>query len=110
VAAFRAAAEDDLNMPQAAAAMWTALKDEQAKPGELYATLLEMDRVLGLGVAEMEEEHLAISPQDIQKLIDERTAARAQRDFARADAIRKQLAAKGVVLEDSPGGTTWRRM
>ena len=109
VAALRAAAEDDLNMPQALAAMWGAVKEAEARPGEVYATLAEMDRVLGLGVAKMEEEALGISPQEIDRLIGERNAARQGRDFARADAIRKELAAKGVVLEDSAGGTTWRR-
>ena len=45
----------------------------------------------------------------IQSLIDERNAAKAARDFARADAIRKDLAAEGVVLEDTPQGVRWKR-
>lgn len=106
---FRTAIEDDLNMPQALAAMWTMLKDERAKPNEIYSTLWYMDRVLGLGVAEMKEQQLAISPAEIQKMIDERKAAREAKNFARADQIRKQLAEQGIVLEDSPAGTTWRR-
>ena len=45
----------------------------------------------------------------MEALIAERAAARARREWARADAIRKELAEKGVVLEDGAGGTTWRR-
>ena len=45
----------------------------------------------------------------IQQLIDERTAAKRSRDFARADAIRQQLSEQGVVLEDTADGVRWRR-
>ena len=45
----------------------------------------------------------------IEALINERAVARQTKNFARADAIRYQLAAEGVILEDGPGGTTWRR-
>ena len=73
---FRAAAMDDLNMPQALAAMWTATKDEAASPADRYATLMAMDDVLGLGMAGMQEEALGISEQEIQQLIEDRAAAR----------------------------------
>jgi cysteinyl-tRNA synthetase len=45
----------------------------------------------------------------IQALVDERNEAKKARDFARADAVRKQLADEGILLEDTPGGVRWRR-
>ena len=45
----------------------------------------------------------------IEAAIQERLAARKARDFARADAIRADLLERGIILEDGPGGTTWRR-
>jgi cysteinyl-tRNA synthetase len=51
---------------------------------------------------------LELDPEEIRKMVDERRAARAEKDWARADAIRDRLMEKGVVLEDGPQGTTWR--
>jgi cysteinyl-tRNA synthetase len=50
-----------------------------------------------------------LSESDIERLIAERKAARAARNFARADEIRAELLAQGITLEDNPSGTTWRR-
>ena len=50
----------------------------------------------------------AIDTQEIDQLINERTEARAEKDWARADAIRDRLQGMGVILEDGPQGTTWR--
>jgi cysteinyl-tRNA synthetase len=55
------------------------------------------------GVAEM-----AVDPQTVEALIAERTQARKDRNFARADEIRDQLQEMNIILEDGPGGTVWR--
>jgi cysteinyl-tRNA synthetase len=52
---------------------------------------------------------LELTDADIEKLIAERTQAKKSRNFARADAIRNDLAAKGILLEDSKDGVRWKR-
>ena len=50
-----------------------------------------------------------LSAEAITEMIEKRNAARATKDFATADALRDELAAAGVQIEDGPQGTTWRR-
>ncbi len=105
---FNEAAEDDLNAPRCLAAMWGAIKDAATK-GEIYATLLEMDAVLGFGFETMQEEALPIPATEIEKRIADRNAARKAKEFATSDQIRKELAQMGIELMDTAEGTTWQK-
>jgi len=67
------------------------------------------DRILGvLSLRRAEDAAAAVSPDEIERLIAERKAARSRRDFAAADQIRKDLADRGIVLEDTSSGTRWK--
>ena len=116
----REALEDDLNTPLALRhlhATATALNKatDPAERHRLKAELLGGAGLLGLLATPVEEWFRGASDSDgpsaeeIDALIAERREARGRRDFARADAIRDDLAARGITLEDGPGGTTWRR-
>src|SRR5204862_279969 len=70
----------------------------------------EFDRVLGVfSLRRAEDEQPPIPIEDINQALADRNAARQRRDFAAADRIRNDLAARGVLLEDSAGGTRWKR-
>jgi cysteinyl-tRNA synthetase len=68
------------------------------------------DKVLGIvSLRRQEEDAPPVPVAEIEALIVERKAARGRRDFARSDEIRAELAARGILLEDSPTGTRWKR-
>ena len=71
----------------------------------LVKKITTLTDVLGLKVEKKEE----ILDEDIEKLIAERQQARKDRNFARADEIRDELLAKGIVLEDTREGVRWKR-
>jgi len=109
--AVQAALEDDLNTPTAMAALFAFARD--AKTAEDRAALKAAGYLLGVLQADPAEwlavdAPMEIAPEEIERLIEERIAARKAKDFATADRIRDDLAAKGVALEDGPAGTTWR--
>ena len=111
-AAVRDALCDDLNTPLALSAMH-ALADA-AMGGDFDAArgLRDAGAVMGLLTSTPEAWFRGGATDDaaeIEAAIAERLAARKSRDFARADAIRADLTARGIVLEDGAGGTTWRR-
>ncbi len=109
---------DDLNTPQALAELANlagqARRSEDADERALLKSqLLAAGKALGL-LQQSPEAWFAKGADGsddarIQALVDERTAAKAGKDFARADAIRKQLADEGILLEDTPQGVRWKR-
>jgi cysteinyl-tRNA synthetase len=112
-AAFNTALEQDLSTPRALAEVWSAVKDPQLSPAEALALVFDMDEVLALGLREAAEagKTTTLSPEleaETGALIQERTEAKKNKDFARADAIRDLLKTRGIILEDSPSGTTWK--
>ena len=116
----RSALEDDLNTPLALSHMHEALAalnkaDSDAEKAAARGALLAGGALLGLLQQDPEAwlrgggGDAALDDSEIDRLIAERTEARKNKDFATSDRIRDELAEQGIVLEDGPGGTTWRR-
>jgi len=111
---FREAMDDDFNTPEAVAVLFELANEVNRSRSEKNARLLKsLAGVLGL-LGRRAESFLQIgplshTPESIQKLIEARLAARKAKNFAQADRIRKELEDSGVILEDGPLGTTWRR-
>jgi cysteinyl-tRNA synthetase len=114
-----AALEDDINTPRAMAeffALAKALnKAGDADEAQRLAAMMQASGDL-MGILQSDPEkwfagHVEgeLSADEIEALIDKRNVARAEKDFATADAVRDQLAAAGIRIEDGAGGTTWRR-
>lgn len=112
---FMAAMDDDLNTARATGALFTLARDintfiaKGPKKDSLqsaYDTFMELADVLGI-LYRREE---ADEDSTIEALLEERKAARANKDFARADAIRDELFEKGIAIEDTREGTLWKRI
>jgi cysteinyl-tRNA synthetase len=116
-----AALEDDLNTPVALAALHelaTELNkaDDPGHKARLKAELLAGGEIMGLLQQDPEDwfrwqpaDTAGLTDEEINDLIEQRNAARAEKNFQRADEIRDQLTAQGIELEDSADGTRWRR-
>jgi cysteinyl-tRNA synthetase len=112
-AVFDAAMADDLNTPEAVAAIFTLrnqfMQQEFSSAGAAQALqlLAKVDDILGLFDSELKRQGL--SDAEVDTLIEQRGLARADQDWARADQIRDQLAAAHIVLEDQADGARWHR-
>lgn len=120
--AFHAAMKDDFNTPVALAVLFDVAREinrvkelDPARADQLATTLIHLGGILGIlekdpevflrGTAD-DQEHEA---EEIHELIVARNRARMSKDFALSDKIRDDLLARGIILEDAAGVTTWRR-
>ena len=131
-AKFRQAMDDDFNTPEAVAVLFELANEiNRLKSIETAQLLKSLAAILGLlqrsaqeflqntvvimttpgdAVADGVTAHMVnYTPEVIDRLIDDRVAARKAKNFAESDRIRKELLDVGIVLEDGPKGTTWRR-
>ena len=102
---FRAALEDDLDLPSAMALV-SALARSDMAPGAKARLLIEWDRVLGLDL--LPRQALAALPDGAADLLAARERARTAKDFATSDRLRDQLASMGVAVTDAPSGQEWK--
>ncbi len=111
---FTAAMDDDLNTSEALGVLFPYLRDvnvaldegslDAAGATSALEAIRSADRVLGILPAAPE-----VLPAEIEAKIEARNAARRRRDFAESDRIRAELAAKGILLEDGPSATRWKK-
>jgi cysteinyl-tRNA synthetase len=115
----KAALFDDLNAPQAVAALFDFIRRANSELDQSHGTdqaALERARSAFAtvnGVLDIVPDAPAVDPQLaswVASQLSERERARARRDFATADAIRRDLEARGIAIEDTPRGTKWKKV
>ena len=112
--AFEAALDDDLNISPALAAVFELIRElnrridgrtlSTADAGRAIAFIRDLDRVLAIAPAAED----SLDPE-LRKLLDERSAARANKEWAASDRLRAVLADRGILVEDTRDGQRWRR-
>ncbi len=121
---FNAAMDDDFNTPEALAVLFELVREinrvrqsDEQKAARMAAELKRLGGILGI-LQEDPEQWLKGAPKggaeglsdaEIEALIQKRLEARKNKEWAEADRIRDELKSKGILLEDTPQGTTWRR-
>ncbi len=117
VARFTAAMDDDFGTPAALAVVFDLVREGNAaldagdteRAASAHVTVCDLAGALGLILAGDQQDGDDALTARVEELLAERDEARAAKDFATADRIRDQLADEGIVIEDTPGGTIWRK-
>ena len=112
---FKAHIEDDLNTANAITVLYELLKADDLNSSEKLYLIEEFEKVLSLSLLNFEEENKNVSVNDeevkyIEEMIQKRTEAKKNKNFALADSIRNELLEKGIVLEDTRQGVNWKIM
>jgi len=117
VARFTAAMDDDFGTPAGLAVVFDLVREANAaldagdtdRAATAHSTVSDLTGALGLALARDDQAGDDALAAEVERLLAERGEARKNKDFASADRIRDDLAARGIVLEDTPAGTIWRK-
>lgn len=108
--AFEDAIDDDINIPLALGVLFTMIKEPKSK--DIYKLALKMDSVFGLSLDKVQEPKTEVFeiPNEIQALVGQRDAAKKNKDYARADEIRKEALALGYQIIDTKEGAAVKKI
>ena len=98
---FKEYLEDDLDTPRALSLLWDIIKDENVSPSDKKATVLDFDKVFGLGFENLKKEKI---PKEIIKLAEEREEVRKNKDFKKSDELRDKINNLGYDIKDEENG------
>jgi cysteinyl-tRNA synthetase len=101
---FNEALANDLDMPVALSVLWEMAKDTSIGSKAQLELINQFDHVLGLGVGNFQKAQLS---DELMLIVKERETARSNKDWAKADELRKELLNRGICLKDSASGTDW---
>ncbi len=100
---FMDAINDDLDTPRALAVVWEMIKDNNLGEADKRAAILKFDKVMGLGLAHLKKEEVAV-PAEVQDLINARNKARLEKNWAESDRLRDEIEKRGFLIEDTAEG------
>lgn len=114
LADFAESLEQDISTPKALSVLNVLIKDKRISPREILYLVHSFDSVFGLNLLQNaatfhEEQNIPLDPL-VEALIAKRADAKKNKNFALADQIRDELKANGIILSDSPTGTTWKKI
>jgi len=109
LANFESSLANDLDLPGILSNLWLVLKDDSLSASEKYQLAIKFDLILGLGMDQFKEEKVEVS-DELQKLLEMRQQARADKDWAAADKARDEIQARGYKVVDSPDGAKLEKL